>query len=117
MIDKAREMINQIQKEKEEVEPQLVTRKMIEEMMDIENGYIMNEGMYQDLPIFIPYFHSMAYLGEADWEDGERYEFVIRDEDRAMFPELNEAEAKYISICLDINTVGEEGESVSFELA
>ncbi len=82
----------------DEHEPRIITRKMIEENLDVEKGVITTEGTYQDMPIYIPYYHSMVLEGMYDYEQELAFYFELDQEDYMEFPEL--LGCKTLVICL-----------------
>lgn len=80
-------------------EPRLITRKMIEENLDISpEGIIANDGMYKDLPFYIPYFHSCIMEGMYDFEEEGSFYFEFDEQDYLEFPELREWKFLVISL-------------------
>lgn len=93
--------------------PKIVTRDMILANLDIKEGMILTEGSYQDLPIFIPYYHSLVLEKLYDWEDEGDFYFDLSGEDYLEFPEL----AGFKTLIIFLSDLSDSEEvSIDFEL-
>lgn len=82
-----------------------MTRKEILEMFEVnEHGIITSPGKYENGMLYVPYFWDMVIngFGEENGELSIDYKisrFIISDEDRKEFPELENA--KTIDVWVD----------------
>ena len=60
------------------------------------SGRILNPGMYEGEPAYLPYFHAQAMEGCAQEDAEGNWYFDIDKHDREMYPELNEVRRLYI---------------------
>ena len=55
-----------------------------------EHGIIRDPGMFEGEMLYVPYFWNAYLNGMADSDEEEILGFDVDDNDRAMFPELEE---------------------------
>lgn len=60
--------------------------------MPCGNNTITDPGKFEGEALFAPHFWDLGLDGGADSDDGNEFVFNLTDDDRAEFPDLNEAD-------------------------
>lgn len=69
-----------------------MNRDDVERQYRVEGGYIVSPGKFEAEPVWVPAFWEHALEGFASDDDGETYTFVLDEQDRAQWPELQGAD-------------------------
>jgi len=61
---------------------------MIRSVGTLPGGTIMDPGMFEGQPRYVPHFWAVFLMGMADRDDGRVLKFQVTREDKKQFPEL-----------------------------
>lgn len=77
----------------------MLTREQIYDQYDVdESGMIRSPGKFEGEQIYAPYFYDIYLNGGHASDDGEVITVEVEEEDRAIFPELEDATHALIEV-------------------